>query len=260
MCRSTGSPSAATTRAPTRLPSSIDGTGNDLSARLASTRKEIGPALGARGMRSIAARASSTAASPMAVSSAATTRATESDTRPKTRATRVRGLLDVVAGHAHEDAAVRRLDARLGHARDGRLHVVHEHALEALAVAALEEELAVAAEEDRLAIHVGAVFLPACEGLGERRDLLDGAAQRVHGGVDVARHRRAREREAQHGRPIVDADGLEHGAGAARARGAGGPGRAVDVARLERVQERLGGQAGEGERRDVRRARRARRP
>ena len=100
----------------------------------------------------------------MAVSSAGTTRATESETSPKTRWTRAAASSAWAIRHAHEDAPVRRLDARAGQARDGRLDIGHEHALEALAVAALEEELAIATEKDRLAIHVGALFLLA---LGE---------------------------------------------------------------------------------------------
>ena len=70
----------------------------------------------------------------------------------------------------------------------------------------------------------------------------------------------AREREAQHGRPVVDADRLQRRAGAGGARRAGRPGRREHAARLEGVQQRLGGQAREGERRDVRRARRPRSP
>ena len=65
----------------------------------------------------------------------------------------------------------------------------------------------------------------------------------------------AREREAQHGRPVVDADRLQRRAGSGGARRASRTGRREHAARLEGVQQRLGGQAREGERRDVRRAR-----
>ena len=70
--------------------------------------------------------------------------------------------------------------------------------------------------------------------------------------------RQAREREAQHGRPVVDADRLQRRAGPGGARRAGRAGGREHAARLERVQQRLGRQAREGERGDVRRARRAR--
>ena len=155
VCRSTGRPSAATTRAPTRLPSSIDFTGKRLVGAVGVDAKRHGAG------RRLARQARDRVARHLDGGVADRRLVGGHDARERQRdeaehaGDALGGLLGVGVADAHEDAAVRRLDARLGHARDGGLHVAHEHALEALAVAALEEQLAIAAQQDRLRIHVG---------------------------------------------------------------------------------------------------------
>src|SRR5262249_29422610 len=65
------------------------------------------------------------------------------------------GVVDGLRRHARHDAAVRRVHPRARQPGQRGAHVVDQHALEALAVAALQEDLAVAAEEHAVPIHGG---------------------------------------------------------------------------------------------------------
>jgi len=61
-----------------------------------------------------------------------------------------RGLVRVGGRQPHQHPPVGRLHSRAGDSPQGRTHVVDQHPLESLAVAALEEDLAVPAEEHAL--------------------------------------------------------------------------------------------------------------
>ena len=105
---------------------------------------------------------------------------------------------------------------------------------------------------------MGAPIQPRCLAPREAAGDLGGRGSQ---GGDRALHvgvgRLARQRQPQHARPVVEADRLERRARARRLRRAGRPGGGLDAASLERVEQRLGRQAGERQRGDVRRARRA---
>ena len=93
--------------------------------------------------------------------------------------------------------------------------------------------------------------------MGPDGDLGDGLAQRGDRAVDVGGGGPAASEKRSTARRLIDADRRQDVVRAARARRAGRTRRRIDPARLQRVQNRLGGQARERQRADVGHARRA---
>ena len=177
------------------------------------------------------------------------------------------GVLDVVRADAHQHAAVRAAAPRRPRRSATAARMLStSDALEAPAVAALEEELAVAAEDDAPVLrgHGRASSTRArgaWRGERPRRRPRPRAAASREGGrprrrrrpAVVSRESEKRSTPVRSSTPIAFKVGL----GPAVLRGAGRAGRDEHAARLERVQQRLGRQPGERQRDDVRRARRA---
>ena len=138
--------------------------GKRLSARRASILNDAGRS------RATTTRACSTAIAVIASRSAfaSTWRATDRDTRPKTRVSARGGLVGVVFRQPHQQPTVGLLDAGARQIGQRGAHVVGEHALERAAVPALQEQLAVAAEDD--ALHGCGVLPERARGVDEGGD------------------------------------------------------------------------------------------